>query len=413
MLSRTIGLGFLGLCLLSLALKLLVPIPGPLGYAPVDLGIGPEVPPVELVVWYTTEKEAWLEQAAERFRAQAPTVDGRPVQLSLVGLGSGELLQRVVAQEWRGASPPAALSPASSLWVEQLEAQWAARNGGDIVAGNTPPLALTPLVVVAWQERADLIWSGDPAAFWDELAAAVADEGGWASVAARRGFGPESPTGARAAAWGLVKLGHSSPLSSNSGAQTLLLLAYAYHQKSGGLSAADIADPGFRDWLASIERAALDLNQSTSAFMTNMVRFGPSRYDVVVTYESLAIANLEAAERQWGPARVYYPPATILSDHPFVTLGDPLTTPEQREAAARFRDFLLSPPIQELALQNGFRPATTAVSIGAGDSSPFGRYAAYGVRPQIDRQVEAPSPEVLAALADLWAREIAPLTVRP
>ena len=35
-LVRLIGVGFIALCLLAVALKAMVPLPGPLGYAPVD-----------------------------------------------------------------------------------------------------------------------------------------------------------------------------------------------------------------------------------------------------------------------------------------------------------------------------------------------------------------------------------------
>jgi hypothetical protein len=410
-LSRTIGLGFILLTLAALAAKIVVPLPGLLGYAPVDLGIAAPVQPVELVVWYSTEKEAWLEEAAQRFEASGANLGGRPIRVRLVGMGSGELVERVAGQDWRGAPPPAAVAPASSMWVDRLRAEWAARAGGEIVSGGAAPLALTPLVAVAWQERADLIWSGDPGAFWGELHDALVAQGGWSEVAAGRGFGPGTPVGDRAAGWGFVKFGHTSPLSSNSGAQTLALLAYAYHGKTAGLTTADIADPGFQAWLEQIEGATLDFGESTGSFMTNMVRFGPSRYDAVMVYENLAIASVEAAERQWGPARVYYPPATMISDHPLAILGEPLTTGDQRAAAAQFRDYLLSRPLQELALQRGFRPANPAVSI-AGAASPFGRLASYGVRPEVGQQVETPAPEVAAALAELWELKIAPLTIR-
>jgi ABC-type sulfate transport system substrate-binding protein len=142
-----------------------------------------------------------------------------------------------------------------------------------------------------------------------------------------------------------------------------------------------------------------------------MVRYGPSKYDVVMVYENLAIESLEAAQRQHGqPLRVYYPPATSLSDHPYAILDAPLTTAAEREAATRFRDFLLARPAQELALQRGFRPASPEVSIG-GPNNPFERYASFGVRAEIDQQVETPPAAVMAALIDLWELRIQPLTL--
>jgi hypothetical protein len=412
-LARTIGLGFLAICLLAVPLKLFVPVPGALGYAPVDLGLAPPVAPVEVVIWYGTEKQSWLEEAARRFEAGAPTVGGRPIVVRLVGLGSREIAERVGRQEWGGDPRPTVVSPASSLWTAALAEQWAAANGGGILAADVRPLALTPLVAVAWEERAGLLWAEGTAGFWEDLHAGIVGAG-WAAVATERGFGPESAEGRRAAQWGFVKFGHSSPLTSNSGVQTLLLLAYAFHNKSAGLTTADIADPAFQAWLEAIESSTLEFGDSTGSFMTDLVRFGPSKYDVVMVYENLAIERIEAAERQWGqPLRVYYPPATSFSDHPYAILDAPLTTAAEREAAARFRDFLLARSAQELALQYGFRPVSPDVSItAAGAGSPFERYAGYGVQADIAQQVEAPSAAVLAALLDLWSLRIQPLTLQ-
>ncbi|HMQ30358.1 MAG TPA: substrate-binding domain-containing protein, partial [Chloroflexaceae bacterium] len=333
----------------------------------------------------------------------------------LVSLGSREIAERVARRDWGASPPPAAISPASSVWVEQLRAEWAAGNGGAaVISGAAPPLALSPLVAVAWEERARLLWpeGGD---FWRDLGDAVAADGGWAEVAEARGFGPGTPEHGRAAGWGFVKLGHASPLTANSGAQALTLLAYAYHDKTGGLTTADIADPGFQAWLEAVEGSTLDFGASTGGLMTSMAQFGPSRFDAVLVYESLAIAGAEAARARWGqPLQVVYPPATMVSDHPYAILDAPLTDADQRAAAERFRAFLLAEPAQALALQHGFRPALARVPVADGGAdNPFTRMAPYGVRVDFGAQVETPPAEVTRALIELWARRIEPLTLRP
>ncbi|NTU84864.1 MAG: ABC transporter substrate-binding protein [Chloroflexales bacterium] len=414
-LSRTIGLGFIALCLLSVALKAFVPLPSALGYAPVDLGFGAKAQPVEVVIWYGTEKKLWLEEAVRLFEAGGATAGGRPIIIKLVGLGSREIADRVARQDWGDDPRPAVVSPASSVWTEVLRSDWAARaSGAAIFSGDPTPLVLTPLVAVAWDERASLIWPNGSAAFWQDLSAAIATEGGWAEIAKGRGFQPGSPEHTKAQGWGFVKFGHTSPLTSNSGTQTLAMLAYAYHNKTTGLTTADIADPAFQSWLEVVERSTLDFGESTGTLMTNMIQFGPSRFDVVMVYENLAIEGVEAAQRRWGqPIHIYYPPATILSDHPYAILGDPLTTADQRAAAERFHDFLLSEPIQTLALQYGFRPASPRVTLtGAGAANPFSKLAQYGLQVDIAQQVETPSDEVTRALIELWERRIAPLTLR-
>lgn len=413
-LSRLIGLGFIGLCLLSVGLKALVALPGPLGYAPVDLGFGPAVEPVEVVIWYGTEKEAWLAEAARRFEASGASVAGRPIRITLVGVGSREIADRVARQEWASDPPPTVVSPASSIWIEVLRSDWAARNGGEIIVGATPPLVLTPLVAVAWEERARVLWPDGVEQFWPSLHDALVDPRGWEGVAERNGFAPGSPEHQQASKWGFVKFGHTSPLRSNSGAQALVLMAYGYHNKTSGLTPDDVLDEGFQRWLREIESAVLDFGASTGTFMTSMVQFGPSKYDVVLVYENLVIENITTAEARWGqPLRVSYPPATMFSDHPYAILDNPLTNSAQRAAAEQFRDFLLARPQQELALEFGFRPADPGVAILTSDpENPFNRYASSGVQVDIAQQVEIPSGETIAALLDFWRREIGPYAAR-
>src|SRR5262249_29031944 len=161
----------------------------------------------------------------------------------------------------------------------------------------------------------------------------------------------------------LVKFGHTSPLLSNSGLQTLVLLAYAYYAKTSGLSVANTLDSGFQTWLEEFERGVLEFGDSTGTFMDRMVLFGPSKYDLVAVVQTLANESAEAARGRWGPLRVVYPPATIMSDHPYAALNAPWVSPAQREAADRFREFLLSVPIQELGLRLGFRPGNARVPV--------------------------------------------------
>ncbi len=60
-----------------------------------------------------------------------------------------------------------------------------------------------------------------------------------------------------------------------------MLLAYGYHNKAGTLSGDDILNPKFQTWLAEVEQGVTEFGDSTGTFMTNMVRFGPSKYDLV------------------------------------------------------------------------------------------------------------------------------------
>ena len=406
-LTRLIGLGFILLTLAAVALKAVVALPGPLGYAPVNLGLGPSGQPVEIVIWYGTEKKLWLEESVRRFEQSGATVNGRPINVTLVGLGSREIADRVARQEWGDDPRPTVVSPASSVWTEVLAADWATRNGGQIIVGDAPPLVLTPLVAVVWEERAAVLFPRGTDQFWQQLHDALENPEGWKAVAEANGFAPGTPEHDKALGWGFVKFGHTSPLTSNSGTQALVLMSYGFYDKTSGLVSADILNKEYQAWIEQMESAVLDFGDSTGTFMTSMVQFGPSKYDLVLVYENLAIENIDAAQGRWGqPLRIYYPPANIMSEHPYATLSAPWVTPEQREVAALFRTYLLSQPVQELALQYGFRPANSNVTLVNSDpNNPFNRYKDNGVQIDIQQVVSTPPAEVLNELLTIWRRK--------
>lgn len=382
-LSRMIGLGYLALCLVVLAASFVL---GPLGYAPLPLVAAPARPPLVLNVWYGSEKQAWLEAAVARFHATNPLANGRPIEVRLKSLGAREMAERLLREDWRGDAPPVVLAPASAQWLDAL-------NAPIVRAGPAAPrsLVLSPLVVVGWEQRARALWPNGPQRFWPDLQAALANPGGWQALGGNAG-------------WGLVKLGHTSPATSGSGTQALILLAYSFFDKSRGLSTADLADPALEAWLRPIEAGVSSFSDSTGALIDDLVRSGPAKYDFAIVYENLALQSLEAArQRQGQQLLVFYPPATILSDHPFALADGAWVQADERAAAARLREFLTGREAQQLALQHGFRPADPSVSIATNDpANPFVRYAANGIQPAIADQVEAPAAEVLNALVQLW-----------
>jgi hypothetical protein len=389
-LSRIIATGYIVICLVALALSALI---GPLGYAPFPLVRAPARPPITVTIWYSTEKREWLEAAKRKFDETDPTLGGRPIQVTLKGLGSPEIAQRVANQEWRGETPPTAISPASSMWLSMFSVPIATAG-----AEAAQSLVISPLVVVGWEDRAQVLWPNGPKDFWHDLHDALANEGGWKALGGNENWGP-------------VKFGHTSPLTSNSGAQTLILLAYAFHNKSSGLTSADIDSPEFARWLAEFESGvARPLGNTTGTFMNDIVVKGPSQYNFGVVYENLALRNMDAAkQRQNQSLRIYYPPATLLGDHPFAVPEGDWATPEERAAGIVFRDFLRSNAIQQLALQYGFRPADPNVAITSDDpSNPFKKYAANGVQVAIAQQAEVPSNEVVNSLLQLWNNQIKP-----
>lgn len=403
--TRLIGFGYLAITLITVIASTLL---GSIGYAPFPVAIGPAPEPVVVTIWYGTEKKAWLEEAAKRYAATNPRQGRRPIQIQLIGMGSRDIPLRIAAQDWRSTPQPTVISPSSSIWIELMRSEWAARgNQSEIVdAGQVQPLALTPLVLVAWEERAKVLWPNNSQAdFWQQLHTALSQDS-WVNVARQNGFAETSPELQKAQNWGPVKFGHTSPLTSNSGTQTLLLMAYGFFNKTSGLTPADVQQAEFVSWMADMERAVPQFGDSTGTFMDEMVLRGPSQYDLAAVYENLAITNIDNA-RRWGNLLIRYPPATVFSDHPYAVLNAPWTTPEQQAAAGQFRAYLLSRPLQELALQYGFRPADPNVPITSSDpNNPFNKYKSSGLSADVGQQVANPSGETLSALLAVWQQQV-------
>lgn len=379
-----------------LAAALLLPEFRSISYAPLRELILPPPEPVVVSVLYSTEKEAWLSEVIVDFEATNPTIDGHPVQIELEKMGSWEVNAAVLD----GTRQPVIVSPASSLQIAAMVDSSTVKFGNPIVnpADQTAcrPVVTTPLVLVAWKERADVLWGNQPSkSLWKDLHNALTDPQGWAAL-----NHPE---------WGYVKFGHTDPLKSNSGFMTTLLMTYGYYGKTSNLSASDIlSNTEYQQWFLETESSIGTFEYSTGPLMEKMVVYGPSTFDIVAVYEATAIEQAENAVGRYGELRVYYPPALLWSDHPFCILNTDWVTPQQTEAAKLFMDYLTSEPAQKLALlKYGFRPVDTSIPLEQ-TGSPFDRYAANGFRADLSNlpDVEIPAGNVLNTLRDFWSRNV-------
>ncbi len=375
-----------------LAVTVAVPSARPLAYAPLRELLLPPPQPITLSVLYSTEKEAWLKQAAAGFDGR---VDGRPIKLALKSMGSREIYLAVLD----GKEKPDVIGPASSLQISILQELSTRKLNTSLVRPGDRATCRstlnTPLVLVAWKQRADALWGTAPGLdLWKRLHDALANPKGWEA------FGH--------AEWGYVKFGHTDPLKSNSGFMTILLMTYDYLGKTNNLSSADVvSNPAYQKWFGEIERSISKFEDSTGTYMQNMVAYGPSTYDLAAVYEASAIEQASNAQSRYGELRVYYPPTTIMSDHPFCALTAEWVTPEKARAAQMLIDYLTSERPQQLALQqHGFRPVNPAVRLDQPDS-PFTRYAANGLRSDLPPIAPVPNGDVLNTLLDFWARTAA------
>jgi hypothetical protein len=357
----------------------------------------PAAPAVEISLEYSTEKREWLEAAIAEFQRTNPAI-----KVSLIGKGSLDAAGAILD----GADRPVLWSPADSLVANLLAADWQTKNQTALfptTGDRAPqPLLLTPMVFAVWEERAKVLvgaaGTGSDAAApltWAAIRKAVTSPKGWAGIGGKP-------------AWGFVTLGHTDPSKSNSGLQALALMAYEHFHVTSGLTVEQLLDPKFQDFVRDIERGVQRFEPSTGTFMTDMVRFGPSKYDIAVVYESLAVSQLENAQGRWGSLHIYYPPVTIWSDHPIALLDAPWVTPAQAKAGAQLIAYLRSTPVQATALRFGFRPADTSVPIKADPASPFAKSAAYGLSLELPPAAQPPDGTVVRNMLMMWSRVVRP-----
>jgi len=346
---------------------------------------------VRLTVLYGTEKERWLKSAVEAFSLKHPDIG-----VDLKGLGTIDAVRAI----GEGREKPVAWSPADEIALNLLDDEWTTSHGSPLVERADElapsPLVVTPLVMITWEDRARALSAAGQAdpSDWHVVHALATDPRGW--------LGLKAP-----AEWGFVKPGHTAPNASNSGLQTLILMAYGFHKKRAGLQPADVLDAGFQKWMREIEVTVGKFGASSGTYMREMVLYGPSKYDIVWNYESVAISDMTAAQGRWGNLVVYYPKPTLWSNHPFAVLKGDWVTDEQRVAARALRDFLLTPEVQLRALEFGFRPANPDVKIVTTDpQNPWNRLKPYGVRLDVPAVAEVPSGEVTRLLLETWRRVV-------
>lgn len=350
---------------------------------------GADSPRVEVGIAYGTEKKRWLEAAVREFE-QTPQAAG--IRVNLIPMGSLEGAQAILRGDEQ-ARRINVWSPASSLYQQSFALDWQVKYGNNPVA-RSEPLALTPMVFVFWDERYQPFVGKYQQVNFKTIGQALSEKSGWGAIAGQ----PD---------WGLFKFGHTHPNQSNSGLMTLVLMAYDYNQKSRDLSLKDIMTPAYQEWSESIERGVSGMDNSTGTMMREMVLKGPSSYDALFVYESVVIDYLKNAEGRWGRLRVVYPKYNAWNDNPYCILDTPWSSPQQRQAALVFLDFLLSEPVQREALQHGFRPGNPSVPVKFPES-PFVQYASYGLQVDLTTVCEPPKPEVLNNLLASWQRSQGP-----
>jgi ABC-type Fe3+ transport system substrate-binding protein len=329
---------------------------------------GTPVASTEISLVYSSEEQDWMESAVAAFGKQHPEI-----VVKLEKLGSLEAGSLIV----NGRQKPVLWSPADSDVLNLFAADWKASHGTELVktTGDDAPqkLLLTPIVWVAWEERAKSL----APITWHKLHDAIASDH--------------------------LKLGHTDPSLSSTGLIALVSMAAEFF----GDKPVDLADPAFAKWFGELETGVAKRDvASTGTLAKMMIELGPSQVEVGVLYESNAVGMFDKAKTRWGKSlRVEYPGITFWSDHPIAQLAGDWVKPAQAAAAHTFVAFLRSKEIQQTALKFGFRSADVDVPLMTDDpENPFKKYAANGVKLDIPAAHDAWTSTDIDALLGQWKR---------
>jgi Ca-activated chloride channel family protein len=175
---------------------------------------------------------------------------------------------------------------------------------------------------------------------------------------------------------------------------------YAASGKTGGLTAADVSKAHTAEFLQGIERSVVHYGSSTGFFGRQMFSTGPQYLSAAVLYENMVIESYSQSNLPFPVVAVYPKEGTFWSDHPIGIVEREWVTPERREAAKVYIQYLLQKPQQEKAIAYGFRPGSVDVPLAA----PIDE--AHGVNPQEPKTtLEVPSVSVMDSILQLWQQK--------
>ena len=314
---------------------------GVLALAAVACGLGQsDGPPSNAVVTEVTANSSlgpWLRAAVANFNeAGVETDGGDPVYVSLTLTDSGQAVTDISG----GASAPAIWIPEEQVWVEILADEGVAKYGDDCES-----VASSPLVIAMWREVAESLgWPGLPLG-WLDIGSLAADPSSWNYYSGGE-YGDS------------LRLGHTHPGLSGSGASTLLAIVQAAESKAESVTVEDVAKPIVQASVSAFEAAVSTFSPNTAALGQAMGERGVGYLGAGVMYESDLLAH---GQGQLVP--IYPLEGTFVASHPACL--NSAAGAENAEAAALFRDYLLGEEAQGLAVSNGLRPVNANVQVGA------------------------------------------------
>ncbi len=327
-----------------------------------------------LTVAISPEKQALMEALVRQFNDRRQrTPDGKAMVVQVQVMDPQTMVEAALKEP-----DFQALTPDSSLWLDQLDRAYAAQVGeGEAIAprlvAEAVRYAVSPIVIAAWEPVArELGWPERPV--------------GWRDIQRKAQTDPD------------FKWNHAST-SHASGLLATLAEFYAGAGKVRDLTIEDVQARATLDYVAAIERTVRYYGEGELAVLERARAEGRRYLDAFVIQEQLVV-QFNLSQPRERLVAIYPAEGTLWADHPLALLDRPEPTANQRRTFQAFREFLLSPGAQRQILAAGYRPADLSIPLD-GPESPL--TAANGVDPaQPHTTLQVPGPAVVDVVRNVW-----------
>ena len=361
-----------------------------------------------IVVGTSSEKVNLMEELGKEFKNSdaAKGLDNCVTVYPInVPSGKGSEILASTPDEWpdlEEAFYPTMWSPASSTWVERVQAA-----GGQRYIGDSKSFAQTPVVFGIPESMATALGYPQKDVSIKQIEALINDRQGWGKVG--------KPL------WGLFKIAKTNPNTSTTGMNMILMQSYANAGKVKGLTPADVAKA--KEFNRTFESGAIHYGDTTGNVLTtlyNNSNGGGSSYVSAIALEETSLFNynkgnpdshtVQPGETLTPPSEklvaVYPSEGSLWSDNPIVALNAPWVTAEQKAASVAFAEFVQTKAAQEILPKYGFRPVDKSVDASKELTKDLGIDLK---RPT--KTLEAPTAAVVSAAIDQWAEVRKPSAV--
>lgn len=342
-----------------------------LAFFSTNLVLGRNQSEVHISVVYSSEKASWMTVCYGLFMSQwQKEHPDQKISIDMIPIGSADSVVSIL----NGEMYPTIWSPASSIWIPFLDAKWAEIHPNEAPVANASEavrIIYSPIVMATWQAFNE----SHPITSFADLYKLCANS----SVD--------------------IKLAHTDPTLSNSGfMSTIMAISAVSGVPAQNLTMSDLTNKTNQAWFRTIESRAVFYGTSTGFLAKYMQSGGPSALTVAFMYENL-VAEISNSSVGGKVVAIYPKEGSLYADHPFMILNGNWITPAQRTVAQAFLNFLNEPSTVKSAMEYGFRPINSSITLDPNEFNYQNNGIAYNLT---NPELKTPTGQTLLNIPDFW-----------